>query len=175
MHERRLYSILTLTGAAPFVIAAVAPYIGIAAIGPLGTPVFIALSYAVAIVSFLAGAHWATYLYHGRELAVNLLLVSNVVVVVCWVAFLSGSTAASITASVLAFAVLIGIDRMLLARSIIDRHYFRVRLLATVIACLSLVALLPGLTPEPGLELDSAQSRGAAIITAGWPSEKTLN
>lgn len=143
MHERQLYSILTLTGAAPFVLAAVAPYLGITSVGPLGSPTGIALSYALAIICFLAGAQWATYLYHGREVQMNLFLLSNAVVLACWFAFLSRNVAASIVVSIAAFIVLLVIDRRLLAQSIIDRHYFRMRLTATVIACLSLAALLP--------------------------------
>lgn len=143
MHERQLYSILTLMGAAPFLLAAVAPYLGITSIGPLGPPVGIALSYALAIISFLAGAQWGTYLYHGRELPMNLFLWSNAIVLACWFAFLSGSVVASVVVSIAAFIVLLVIDRRLLDLSIIDRHYFRMRLTATVIACLSLAALLP--------------------------------
>lgn len=143
MHERQLYSILTLTGATPFVLAAVAPYLGITSVGPLGPPVGIALSYALAIICFLAGAQWATYLYRGREVPMNLFLWSNAVVLACWFAFLSRSVVASVMVSIAAFLVLLVIDRRLLALSIIDSHYFRMRLTATVIACLSLAALLP--------------------------------
>lgn len=143
MHERQLYSILTITGAAPFVLAAAAPYLGIAVVGPFGEPVRIALSYALAIICFLAGAQWATYLYRGREVAMNLFLWSNVVVLACWFAFLSRNVTVSIIVSIAAFVVLLVIDRRLLGLSIIDRHYFRMRLTATVIACLSLAALLP--------------------------------
>ncbi len=143
MRERQLYSILTLTGALPFVFAALAPYLGIANVGPLGSPVDIALSYALAIICFLAGAQWATYLYRGDAVPMNLFGWSNAVVLACWFAFLSGNVVASVTVSIAAFIVLLVIDRRLLALSIIDAHYFRMRLTATVIACLSLAALLP--------------------------------
>lgn len=143
MHERQVYSILTLTGAMPFVLAAAAPYLGMKSIGPLGSPVAIALSYALAIICFLAGAQWATYLYRGRDVPMNLFLWSNAVVLACWFAFLSGNVVASVVVSIAAFVVLLLIDRRLLGLSIIDQHYFRMRLTATVIACLSLAALLP--------------------------------
>ena len=145
MPDRRLYSILTLAGAAPFVAAAVLPLLGFESIGPLGPAVDLALSYGLAIVCFLAGIHWATRLYLEVELPLNLLVTSNVVVLGAWFPFLLASESLAATALILAFVFLLFIDYRLLALKVIDQHYFRLRAAATALAIGSLLVILASL------------------------------
>ena len=67
----RLYSLLALTGASPFVACAVLPLAGIGSIPGFGALDVLASTYGLAIVCFLAGAHWATYIYKQHETPFN--------------------------------------------------------------------------------------------------------
>ncbi len=142
MPDRRLYSILTLAGAAPFVAAAVLPLLGFEMIGPLGHATDLALSYGLAIVCFLAGIHWATRLYLDVELPLNLFVASNVVVLGAWFPFLLASESLAAGALIIAFAFLLFVDYRLLGHKIIDEHYFRLRTAATVLAIGSLLVIM---------------------------------
>lgn len=139
---RFLYSTLALVGTLPFVGAAILTLSGYASLGPIDSVSGLAASYGLAIICFLAGAHWATQLYRGPALSPNLFIVSNVVVLGVWFAYLLAGSAVTIGAQLLAFLVLLALDYRLLGAAVIDAHYFRARLIATLIACPSLLAIL---------------------------------
>lgn len=142
MPDQRLYSILAFAGAAPFVAAAVLPLLGFVDIGPFGPAHEVAAAYGLAIVCFLAGTHWGTYLTRARTLPVNLFITSNVVVLGAWFPFMLASTTGVIVALLIAFAYLLFVDYRLLAVQEIDSAYFRVRVAATSLAAVSLVVVL---------------------------------
>ncbi len=133
---------LTMAGVTPFVGCALLPWFGVDRIEPIGTPHEVAAGYGLAIVSFLAGIHWATQLYDQQKTPFNLLLASNVVFVATWLAFVLGSLQLAVIVQAVALVSLLGLDRWLLGSGVITRHYFRVRSAATAIATLSLLVIV---------------------------------
>ena len=141
MNDRKLYSILTMAGVAPFIACAVLPMFGVYSLellGPLGD---VAAGYGLAIISFLAGIHWATQLYGLQKTRFNLLLVSNIVFVVVWLVYALGTLEAALIVQALALVALLGVDRWLLASGLITQHYYRVRGAATILATVSLLLI----------------------------------
>lgn len=137
--ESRLYKVLALAGALPFLASA------FMAIGRIDVPVsagLVASSYGLAIASFLCGIHWATYLYRQSEIPINLFLSSNVVVVAIWLAYLFGSLAVALGTQVVAFLVLLFVDYRLFDDELINHHYFITRFEATALAVLSLLVVI---------------------------------
>lgn len=142
MIQHRLYSILALAGTIPFLAAALFALLGIEAIGPFGSPTDVALSYGLAIASFLAGTHWAIYLLQGPALPLNLFISSNVIVLGAWFPFVLLSAAGAIAALLIAFLCLLYIDYRLLNAGIIEAHYLRVRSVATATAATALLVVM---------------------------------
>ena len=141
MNDRKIYSMLTMAGVTPFVACAVLPLFGIEFIGPIGPLGEVAAGYGLAIISFLAGIHWATQLYELQKTPFNLLLASNVVFVAVWLVFVLGSLEAALIVQALALVTLLGLDRWLLGSGVITQHYYRVRGAATVLATASLLLI----------------------------------
>jgi uncharacterized membrane protein len=79
--------ILPYAGALPFIGCAVLQLIGIREVPLLGNLKSVASSYALTILSFMAGAHWGQYL-EGRRTQVNLLIASNALTLAAWFGFL---------------------------------------------------------------------------------------
>lgn len=141
--ESRLYTVLTLTGTLPFLASAVIAAGGVDSISPLLPAAELAASYGLAILSFLCGVHWATYLYSRESLTMNLLITSNFIVVAVWITYLiPGNEVLMLATQVIAFLYLLHIDRSLLRTDLITSAYFNVRLQATALAVLSLLAVI---------------------------------
>ena len=142
LERSRTYRLLAMLGTLPF-IASAALALARYTIDGIAPATLIAGSYGLAILCFLCGAHWATYLYRQEAAPFNLLIISNVVVVVIWLTYLlTGLSVFTLASQVLAFAFLLDIDRRLLHAGLISADYFRVRLQATVIAVVSLLVVL---------------------------------
>ena len=131
MQDSKIYSMLAMAGVMPFVACALLPLIGIESIEPLGGLDRLAATYGLAIVSFLTGIHWATQIYEPQESPFNLLLVSNVVFLFVWFAFVLGRLEIALGAQLVALLVLLGVDRWLHTTGLISRHYLGVRTVAT--------------------------------------------
>jgi len=142
MESRKLYPLLTYAGALPFVGCALMPFIGLQELWNLGSYDHIAAVYGLAIVCFLCGAHWGTYLYHQAEAPDNLFITSNIIVVACWFAFLMAAKAVTLFVLILAFLCLLVIDYRLLKAGLLTDYYFRMRTTATVIAVISLAIII---------------------------------
>lgn len=142
MKGSKLYSILALTGTAPFVACALLPLIGIDTLPVLGPLDFLASTYGLAIICFLAGAHWGTYLYGQSRTPFNLFVSSNVVLLAVWFAFIGANLAWSIVVQIIAFQILLFIDFRLNQGAIISTRYLRIRFVATLIATVSLLVVL---------------------------------
>ena len=142
MESRKLYPLLTYAGALPFVACALMPLFGIESLWNLGSYVHIAAAYGLAIVCFLCGAHWGTYLYNRAAAPDNLFVTSNVIVVACWFAFLMAAQAIALFVLILAFLCLLFLDYRLLRAGLITTFYFRMRTIATVIAVVSLAVII---------------------------------
>jgi len=132
---------LTMAGVTPFVVCAVLPIFGIESMGPIGPLSEVAAGYGLAIISFLAGVHWATQLYEMQKSRFNLLLASNVVFVAVWLVYVLGSLEAALVVQALALVTLLRLDRWLLGSGVITHHYYRVRGAATVLGTASLLLI----------------------------------
>ena len=142
MENRTLYPILTYAGVLPFVGCALMPLFGLQELWNLGSYDQIAAAYGLAIVCFLCGAHWGTYLYHSAKAPDNLYITSNVIVVVCWLAFLMAGKAVTLSVLILAFLCLLVIDYRLLKAGLLTDYYFRMRSIATAIAVVALAIII---------------------------------
>lgn len=142
MESSKLYSILALTGTTPFVACALLPLFGIDTLPVLGALDFLASTYGLAIICFLAGAHWGIYLYGQSRTPFNLFVSSNVVLLAVWFAFIGANLAWSIAVQIIAFQTLLFIDFRLNQGAIISARYLRIRFVATLLASISLLVIL---------------------------------
>ena len=141
MRSSSLYTFLTLTGASPFVACAALPLAGIAELPFLGSLDAVAGSYGLAIVCFLAGTHWATYLLKPAAAPVNLFITSNAVFLAVWFSYvLTGLTTALIT-QIGAFLYLLFVDYRMRQSGLLPKPYFRIRAIATAVAVASLAVI----------------------------------
>jgi Protein of unknown function (DUF3429) len=126
-------------------IAGVLPFVGGALLMLLGVPtVFsvpvqtLVLSYALLIVSFMAGVHWGQYV-SGVRTRVDLLLSSNVVALAAWFGFLLLPKLYFCLLLVVLFIALNSIDGHLHQQGVIDRNYRQLRNYVTTAVCVSLL------------------------------------
>ena len=142
MVDSKLYTILAVAGAAPFLACAILPLAGIESVEPFGRLDILAATYGLGIISFLAGVHWATALYRAAGTPFNLFVSSNVLFLAVWFAYVLAGINWVLLTQLLAFLLLLLIDYQLQRAGLISRHYFRVRALATALASVSLVLIL---------------------------------
>ena len=142
MEQRQTYSALMVTGATPFLACALLPFIGVEEIAGLGRLDQLASSYSVAILCFLTGVHWATQLYEKEAAPFNLFIGSNAIFLAVWITYVAADLPWALATQLLAFPLLLAIDSSLLRKGLITAHYFRVRVVATALACLSLLLIL---------------------------------
>ena len=142
MNSKGAYSLLTYGGALPFIACALLSVANVELLFVDSSVLELANGYALAIVSFLSGIHWATYLYKEQDLPINLLVISNIVFLVAWFGYILASTTTSLAVQIVALLSLLAIDRGLLSHQLLNAHYFRTRTIATVIATVSLAILL---------------------------------
>jgi len=142
MQDRKLYTLLTLAGTLPFIACALLLLSGIDSISPLGNLDALANSYGLAIICFLSGAHWGTYLSGQFAGSLNLFAISNAIFLTVWFAFIGANLAWAIAIQAIAFLLLLVIDYRLREGGAISAHYFRIRGVATVIAVVALLIIL---------------------------------
>ena len=142
MQENKLYTLLTYAGALPFIACALLPFAGIDEWENVGSFEYIARLYALAIVSFVAGSHWGTYLYNRESSPANLFVTSNVVVLAAWFAFLFTIPVLTQFVLLLSFLYLLFIDYNLYKSGVIAPYYFRMRANVTFVVCICLAIII---------------------------------
>ena len=142
MAANRLYTLLALTGATPFLACALLLLLGFTSLPPFGAVDTLAGSYGLAILCFLCGAQWGTYLLKPGETPFNLFLSSNAVFLVVWFAFVLASTDAALIVQAAAFLFLLFVDHRIGLRQLYSRHYLTVRTIATSLAVASLLIIV---------------------------------
>jgi hypothetical protein len=142
MQDSRTYTALALAGTTPFIAGAMLPLLGHDSLPHLGPLDQLVSSYGLAIVCFLAGAHWGIYLAGRNKDLLNLFVISNVIFLATWFAYISGPVKLAIGMQIVAFLALLFIDLRLRTGEVISTTYFRLRTLATLIAVLSLLAVV---------------------------------
>ena len=142
MQNDSLYTPLALAGTLPFVACALLPLLGMHSIPPLGALDAVASSYGLAIVCFLAGAHWGSYLSLRIGSSFNLFVISNAIFLAVWFAYIGASLKWAIATQIVAFLLLLFIDYRLKENAVISDHYFGIRSIATLIAIVSLLVII---------------------------------
>ena len=142
IEDTKLYTALALAGTIPFMAGALLPFLGYDSLSYLGPLDQMVASYGLAIVCFLAGAHWGTYLSGRSADSLNLFVISNAILLSVWFAYIGAGLKTAIGIQILAFLTLLFIDMRLAAGGIISAMYFRVRTAATVIAVVSLLIVI---------------------------------
>jgi hypothetical protein len=133
MIDSKQYAVLAYAGTLPFIACAILPWIGMPVVAGIGSCAYIAAAYGVAIVSFMAGIHWGTFLYQADSLPVNLLLTSNAITVAVWLAFILTPVAVSIAVIAAAFVLLLAVDFRLARAGLLTADYLRTRRNVTLI------------------------------------------
>lgn len=133
-----MYIYLAYAGTLPFIAASLLLALDVQAIPVLGDVGKILSSYALAIISFVAGSHWGKVLSLGNRFAQAVLLISNCIVVIAWLGFLSLPLQPLIILFIVAFLGLAGIDKILLRNGLINRDYFQTRLVVSAIVVIAL-------------------------------------
>lgn len=142
MDRQTVYSALMLLGLVPFVACAFLPVFGVEEVSRLGRLDELASSYSVAILCFLTGIHWATQLYNEDAAPPNLFIVSNVIFLIVWVAYVASELQWALGTQLLAYPLLLAVDFQLFGKRLISQNYLRMRVVATALACFSLLFIL---------------------------------
>ena len=142
MQDTKLYTALALAGTIPFFAGALLPLLGYDSLPYLGSLDRLVASYGLAIVCFLAGAHWGIYLSGRRADSPNLFVLSNSIFLAVWITYVGAGIKLAIAMQIFAFLTLLFIDLRLRDRDVISATYFRVRTVATLIAIVSLLIVI---------------------------------
>jgi ATP/ADP translocase len=131
---------LAFAGALPFLASALFLWSGETQFPGLGSVQNIAASYGLLILAFMAGAHWGQYLA-GLQTRMNLFVISNVVALAGWFAYLLLSPRLFFAVLAALFAALLMIDRNLKAEGLLDAGYVVTRSVVSAIVVLSLAVI----------------------------------
>jgi hypothetical protein len=146
MQDTKLYTTLALAGTIPFIasalLSALLPVLGHYSLPYLGPLDQLVASYGLAIVCFLAGAHWGTYLSGRSAGSLNLFVISNVIFLAVWFAYVGAGVKTAIAMQIVAFLILLFIDLRLRTGDVISAKYLRARTGATIIAVASLLVVI---------------------------------
>jgi hypothetical protein len=142
IQDSKLYTALALAGTLPFIASALLPLLGHDSLPHLGPLDQVVASYGLAIVCFLAGAHWGVYLSGRSTGSLNLFIISNVIFLAVWFAYVGAGINIAIGIQVAAFLALLFIDLRLKNSDVISAAYFQVRMMATMIAVVSLLVVV---------------------------------
>lgn len=95
-------------------------------------------SYGLVIVTFMCGTHWGLYLISYQQCPINLLVISNIITLLCWFAYLSKYVTVILASQLCAFLILFFLDAYLHKQQILHKDYFRTRRNVTAIVVLIL-------------------------------------
>jgi hypothetical protein len=133
-----LPAILAGLGALPFLASSLLLTLGVYNLPLLGSTAEILRSYSLAIAVFMCGVHWGQYLQDTQARNLNLLMVSNVLTVICWLAYLVASFVVYFVIVIAIFLALLWVDYRLHKAGRITARYFKMRLAVTAVVCASL-------------------------------------
>ena len=137
----RLATRLTYSGTLPLVAAALSPWLPLHAVEATR----FALTYGAIILSFLAGIHWAVYVFFAERCPRNLLLTSNGVALIGWASLGVHPFPDALALQAISFLYLLVLDVKLHRAGLLPLWFFHIRRNATaiVVACLAVVAGSP--------------------------------
>ena len=137
--NHRMAQWLTYAGTLPLLIAAAEM---VAARLPTGDIVLVASTYSTIIISFLAGIHWACYLFFAQRCPRNLLITSNAVALLAWFSLLAQQQPWSLLLQVFCFLYLLVLDYKMQQAAILPQWFYALRRNATAIVVLSLSIIM---------------------------------
>lgn len=131
---------LTFAGVIPFTLPALLYLFGVSQLPLLGALQPIVGSYGLVILSFMAGVHWGQVIDKPRW---HLwLIISNVITLSGWFAFLSANATLLWCVLILGFIALLLVDQRLLTAAIITQVYWRLRMVVTTVVVLAMLVFL---------------------------------
>ena len=130
---------LTYLGAVPMLTA---PCVAALGIIPAAQASHAMITYAAIIISFLAGIHWAVYLFFASACPRNLLLTSNITALLAWASLLLPHAAFALILQLLCFVYLLMLDVRLHKAAILPTWFFQLRRNASVIVMAALLGML---------------------------------
>ena len=133
----RTARVLTLSGILPFAIGAAGQWLA-PELAPW--PVW-TLGYGAVIAAFIAGIHWAVHLFFAARAPLNLLITSNALALVAWLALLLPAGPLPLLLLVAVFAALLAVDRALQRAELIPAWFYRLRIQASAAVSLCLLVL----------------------------------
>jgi hypothetical protein len=137
---KNLHTYLAYAGTLPFISAALLLALDIQVIPVLGDVSKVLCAYALSIISFISGSYWGKVLDLGNRVAQYISIISNLIVVIVCIGFLTLPLKSIILLFILAFLILLGIDKILLRNKLITRDYFQTRLYVSAIVIIMLTA-----------------------------------
>ena len=130
---------LAYSGALPFVFCAALMALGHRHIALAGELPTIINTYSLVIIVFMSGIYWGLYFNGQIYQKIYLLIISNIITILSWFAFLFiGMPIVLLFYSVM-FLILLIIDYKLLEESVITQNYFKTRMTVTAIVIASLL------------------------------------
>jgi hypothetical protein len=138
INTRKLPMILAYLGALPFVAGSLLLTFGVYNVPVLGGTAELLRSYSFAIAVFMCGVHWGQYLQDPQGRHFNLLMVSNALTLLLWLAYLMISFFIFSAMVIAAFLTLLWIDYKLYESDSITWRYFKMRMTVTAVVCVSL-------------------------------------
>jgi Protein of unknown function (DUF3429) len=129
--------ILTLCGTLPFAGSAALIYWPVTGYDGI----LIAATYSAIILSFLCGIHWACYLFFADKCPRNLLITSNIIVLIAWGSVLLLPYPLALLLHAVCFLYLLTLDLALRDAGIIPQWFYELRRNATsiVVLCIALI------------------------------------
>lgn len=104
--------------------------------------VFFATTYSAIIISFLAGIHWACYIFFAAQCPRNLLLTSNAVALLAWLSLLVQHQPSVALLHILCFLYLFILDIRLCKAGVLPAWFYRLRRNATAIVVILLSIIM---------------------------------
>ena len=134
----KLAPYLTLSGALPFVACAACLVIGVTDVPLFGNVQTLLASYAIVILSFMSGVHWGQHLHIDATAGQRLALISNVITLSGWFAYLLAPFGVTLITCAIGFILLLMIDVRLRTSGHLTASYLGLRVIVTGIVVMSL-------------------------------------
>ncbi len=133
----RLSKLLTYAGVLPFAAAMMLGFSGENALSQR-----LALSYGAVIGAFLAGIHWAVFMFHEERCPRNLLITSNIAALLIFASLMLTNIKVALLLQVLCFLYLLVLDLKLHLAGIWPAWFYRLRLIATALVVVLMVGVV---------------------------------
>ncbi len=136
--NKRLAQILTYSGTFPLILCCIGLYFNVDFIDLKR----IASTYAILIISFLSGLHWATYLFFSEKCPQNLLITSNVIALLAWGSFYIAQHTLAFSLQLACFLCILILDSNLKNAGVLPLWFYKLRRNATLILSLVFIIII---------------------------------